>query len=102
MTTPHLSIVISAYNEAQNLDRGTLDEVVKYLSSQPKIWEIIIVNDGSTDNTSELLHAYAKKNTQVEIIDNPHQGKAIGIITGTLAARGKLVLFTDMDQATPI
>ncbi len=100
--TPYLSVIISAYNESQNLDRGVLNEVFKYLHGQKYTWEIILVNDGSSDETIELLKRFAKKDSRIQVIDNPHQGKALGIITGALAATGKVVLFTDMDQATPM
>ena len=99
---PYLSVIISAFNEEENYNRGVLDEVLKYLSSQKFTWEIILVNDGSSDNTSELLHKFSSQRSQVQVIDNPHMGKALGIITGALKARGEIVMFTDMDQATPI
>lgn len=100
--TPYLSVIISAYNEEDNLHRGSLNVLVDYLKEKDFSWELIIVNDGSTDSTSRLLHEFALGKTEIRIIDNPHMGKAGGIITGALAARGEIILFTDMDQATPI
>lgn len=99
---PFLSIVISAYNEEDNLHRGSLNVMVDFLKEKDFSWELIIVNDGSTDGTSKLLHQFALGKSDIRVIDNPHMGKAGGIITGTLAARGEIILFTDMDQATPI
>jgi len=102
MATPYLSIIITAYNEEDNLNRGSLSVVIDYLQSQLFPWELIVVNDGSTDSTLQLLNDFAKKHPGTTVIDNPHMGKAMGIITGALAATGEISLFTDMDQATPI
>lgn len=97
-----LSVVIPAYNEETNIRLGSLDKVSRYLEKQPYSWEIIIVNDGSTDNTPTLIKEFIGNNDVFNLINNPHQGKAATVITGMLAARGKYVLFTDLDQATPL
>ena len=97
MTNPYLSVVISAWNESANIRQGALDQVLNYLSGQKFSWEVIVVDDGSSDNTAELLKKYA-----VKIIRNPHQGKAAGIMTGVSHSAGEIILFCDMDQATPI
>ncbi len=98
----YLSIVIPAYNEETNIRLGSLDKVLRYLEHEVYSWEIIVVNDGSTDNTKKLLEEFAKANKNVRIINNPHQGKASTVVTGIRAARGEISLFTDLDQATPI
>ncbi|MEK9201151.1 MAG: glycosyltransferase, partial [Patescibacteria group bacterium] len=100
--TPYLSVIIPAYNEEDNLNRGTLDVAVAYLEKQPYPWEIVLVNDGSSDKTAEILKDFAQYQKHVRFIDNPHQGKAQTVITGVLAAQGEIILFSDMDQATPI
>lgn len=97
-----LSVVIPAYNEETNIRLGTLDKVARYLENQDYRWEAIIVNDGSSDRTSVLASEFCKANKGFRLIDNPHQGKAATVMTGMLAASGKIVLFTDLDQATPI
>lgn len=97
-----LSVIISAYNEQDNFARGTLGSIKSYLSSQKYSWEFIVVNDGSTDNTLSQLRSFAGNDSRVKIMDIPHQGKAGGIIAGATAAKGEIVLFADMDQATPI
>lgn len=102
MKQPYLSVIISAFNEADNINRGVLDELAGYLKKQDFTWELVIVNDGSSDNTEKLLQSFAKKHPQVQVISNPHQGKALGVISGALAATGELIIFTDMDQATPM
>ncbi len=98
----YLSVVIPAYNEETNIRLGALDKVAAYLREQGFTWEVVIVNDGSTDSTKKLLEEFTKKNRGFSFINNPHQGKAATVITGMLAAAGDIVLFSDLDQATPI
>jgi len=102
MKEVHLSVVIPAYNEATNIRLGALDKVSLFLEKQPYNWEVLVINDGSGDETLELLTKFTKNNQGFKVIDNPHQGKAASVITGVLAATGNLVLFCDLDQATPI
>lgn len=99
---PYLSVIAPAYNEEPNFKKGTIDEVPQYLQKQPYSWEIIIVDDGSEDQTATLAQDFAQKHKNVRVIKNPHQGKAETVKTGVLAAKGELILFTDFDQATPI
>lgn len=99
----NLSIIFPAYNEEHNLSRGVLDEVISFLSAQKFSWELIFVNDGSSDSTLELLRNFVKKYpVHTRVIDNPHMGKAAAILTGSESAVGKIILFSDLDQATPI
>lgn len=97
-----LSVVIPCYNEEKNLNLGVLEKVNRYLTGQKYSWEVIIVDDGSTDKSVSLIENFIAKHPGVSLIKNPHQGKAATIITGILAASGRYVLFTDLDQATPI
>lgn len=101
MKHPYLTIVIPAYNEEDNIRKGAPNKVVSYLKKQEYTWEVIFVDDGSADKTASLLSTLAKSDN-ISLIKNPHQGKAATVTTGVLAARGEIVLFTDMDQATPI
>ena len=98
----HLSVIIPAYNEEPNFERGTIDEVPKYLQNQNYSSEILIVDDGSEDNTAKLARDFAKKHKNVKVFENPHQGKAATVQTGIENANGEIILFTDFDQATPI
>lgn len=98
----YLSVIIPSFNEEANFSRGSLQNVVDYLRGQKFTWEVIVVNDGSTDSTQKLLDNFAKNNKNVRVIHNPHMGKAATVITGALSANGDIVLFSDMDQATPI
>ncbi len=99
---PFLSVIISAYNEEDNLHRGSLGLVTDYLKKQKYSWEIVVVNDGSTDRTINMLNEFAREHKNVRIVDNPHMGKAAGVISGAMNATGEIILFTDMDQATPM
>lgn len=99
---PFLSVVIPAYNEETNIRLGALDKVSRYLERQAYSWEAIIVDDGSTDGTKTLLHEFARANKGFRIIHNAHLGKAGTVATGMRAATGEIILFTDLDQATPI
>lgn len=97
-----LSIIIPAYNEENNLKRGVLEEVGNYLVSKRFVFEVIIVDDGSSDRSVELIKKFILKNKDFRLIQNQHGGKAYAVITGMQEASGDIVLFTDMDQATPI
>jgi glycosyltransferase involved in cell wall biosynthesis len=102
MKTNTLSVIIPAYNEETNIRLGAVDKVIRYLEKQSYEWELIIVNDGSTDKSVKLLSEISKANKNIRLLDNPHQGKAATVISGLLSATKDIVLFTDLDQATPI
>lgn len=102
MKKPYLSVVIPSYNEHGNLKRGVLASVWDYLKGQDYRWEVLIVDDGSTDDTADLAEDFAKTHSGFRVLREPHRGKGGTVIAGVLAARGDIVLFTDMDQATPI
>lgn len=99
---PRLSVVIPAYNEEPNFKKGLIDEAPRYLSKQSYDYEILIVDDGSDDETADLAQKFAKKYKNVRVIKNPHQGKAETVKTGVIEAKGEYILFTDFDQATPL
>ena len=98
----YLSVVIPAFNEVDNFHHGKLKEVDDYLAKQNYSWEVIVVDDGSTDNTSSLVSNWVKTKKNWYFIQNTHYGKAKTVSTGMLKARGHIRLFTDFDQATPI
>jgi len=102
MTEPYLSVIIPAYNEETNIRLGAFDKVMRYLEARSYTWEVIVVDDGSSDNTAALTDEFIGKNAHVRVIRNPHQGKAATVMTGIMEARGTIVLFSDLDQATPL
>jgi dolichyl-phosphate beta-glucosyltransferase len=99
---PAISVIIPCYNEAKNLQRGVLDEVYAYLRSQDVEWEVIIADDGSTDRSRELVEQTITGKPGFQLVALPHGGKPAAIWGGLQRARGDAVLFTDMDQSTPI
>lgn len=100
--TVYLSVVIPCYNEEKNLLLGALEKVENYLRVQKYSWEVIVVDDGSTDRSIPLIEEFISDNLGFSLIKNPHQGKAATVIAGMLKTHGKYALFTDLDQATPI
>ena len=97
-----LSVVIPAYNEEKTIEKGSLQEVWNFLSKQKFNWEIIVVDDASTDKTRYLSQAFAKNHKNTVVLAEPHRGKGGSVIAGMLKAAGDIILFCDMDQATPI
>jgi glycosyltransferase involved in cell wall biosynthesis len=100
--TPTYSIVIPAYNESVRI-RPTLDELLRYLREQAWDAEILVVNDGSSDNTAEIVREYGKLHPQVLLVENPgNRGKGYSVRNGMMHARGDVCLFTDADLSSPI
>lgn len=97
-----VSIVIPSYNEMANLQKGTLEKVERYLERQKYDYEVLVVDDGSTDGSLEFVKNFTRENKHFKLLENSHTGKAGAVTAGMLKASGDLVLFTDMDQATPI
>lgn len=98
----YLSVVIPAYNEEERIGH-TLGEVASYLSEKPYSWEIIVVNDGSTDRTVEVVSGLCGEVPGLRIIDyGRNRGKGWAVREGMLAARGSLRLFMDADNSTTV
>lgn len=101
-SSPLLSVIIPAYNERTNFKSGKLNQIHEFLSKQDYSWEALVVDDGSTDCTPKLIAEWIEKKPHWKLIKNHHAGKAQTVATGMLNAKGKIRLFTDFDQATPI
>jgi glycosyltransferase involved in cell wall biosynthesis len=99
---PFLSVVIPCWNEEKNLESGVLDQVHDYMVQQDNAWEVVIVNDGSTDDSRALIQAFVQDKPQFALYDIPHGGKPAAVWAGIQQSQGDIVLFTDMDQSTPI
>jgi dolichyl-phosphate beta-glucosyltransferase len=97
-----ISIVIPAYNEAERLG-PTLDCVVSFAETSGWNAEIIVVDDGSTDGTADLVRSYARKRGTIRLVQNPgNHGKGYSVRNGVLNAGGEFILFTDADMSSPI
>ena len=96
------SIVIPAYNEGQRL-APTLETVLAYVHQQGWDAEVIVVNDGSRDNTAEIVRSFAAKDPMLRLVENPgNRGKGYAVRNGILNSRGEIVLFSDADLSSPI
>ena len=96
------SIVIPAYNESERLG-ATLEKVLAYVSQQGWEAEVIVVNDGSRDNTAAIVRAIAKNNPILRLLENPgNRGKGYSVRNGMLNSRGDIVVFSDADLSSPI
>ena len=99
---PLLSLVIPAYNEAESLRRGVLQQVADYLDSQSYASEVLVVDDGSEDETAALIEEFAREHPSFSLLRGEHQGKALTVQRGVLSAQGRHILFADLDLATPL
>ena len=96
---PALSLVLPCYDEAARLP-DTLAGYLAALPRQPSEVEVLVVDDGSTDQTVAVAHAAAARDPRVRVVaGQPHRGKGFAVRTGVLAAAGQLVVFTDADGA---
>lgn len=101
MDGPFLSVVIPAYNEEARIGR-TLERMAAYLESQPYSWDMIVVSDGSSDRTEQIVQEFAASRPNVRLVAyRPNQGKGNAVRVGMLEATGERVLFMDADLATP-
>ncbi len=97
---PYLSIIIPIFNEEKRLEN--LKEITSYLRRQKMSWEIVTVNDGSTDKTEKILKDLKKK-LHIRLLSySPNKGKGYAIKVGMLNAKGRYRLFLDIDLSTPI
>lgn len=102
MNPVFLSVIIPAYNEESRLP-SYLADIVAHLDTQKTLYEIIVVDDGSTDSTAAGVKRIMAANSRISLITLPrNRGKGYAVKIGMLLACGKLRLFTDADGATPI
>jgi dolichyl-phosphate beta-glucosyltransferase len=115
---PSLTLVLPAYNESERLPEA-LDELFGYLgragparaggraATELGPWDVLVVDDGSTDGTAELVESRAESapdtdgRRRLRVLRIPHGGKGAAVRAGIMAATGDLVVFTDADMATP-
>ncbi|MBI2625197.1 MAG: glycosyltransferase family 2 protein [Candidatus Nealsonbacteria bacterium] len=98
----HLSVIIPAFNEEKRLSK-TLEAIDLYLKKQNYAYEIIVVNDGSKDKTSEITNGLMGNIRNLKLIDNrENRGKGAVVRQGMLGSGGDYRVFTDADNSTPI
>ncbi len=97
-----LSIIIPCYNEKERFKEGIL-HFLNYLNNKKYQWELILVNDGSKDETLKLMEEMSRKNENVKVISYKiNKGKGHAIKVGVKKARGDIILFSDLDHSVPI
>jgi len=99
---PYLSVIIPGYNEEKTISK-TLLAVDQYLQKQPFEYEIIMVSDGSKDQTAQIAQDFTRQIKNLKVIDNKeNHGKGWVVRQGMLAAQGQVRLFMDADNATTL
>ena len=93
-----ISIIIPVYNEAQRIPKN-LKKIFRYFQNDD--YEVIVVDDGSTDHTAEVVRSLANDKTRI-LRNQVNMGKGFSVKKGVLAASKKLILFSDADLSTPI
>lgn len=100
--SPKLSVVIPCYNEQERFKNG-IEHFLNYLKKQKYKWEIVLVNDGSRDNTLTLIKQISATNPNLKIVSyKNNRGKGHAITKGVENAKGEIILFSDLDHAVPI
>lgn len=99
---PQLSLIIPAYNEEARIGKS-LDRILRFLDSQPYIFEVIIVDDGSRDRTGEMVEERLGKHPALKLHRQPaNLGKGMAVQRGMLLGSGQYLFFSDADLSVPI
>jgi glycosyltransferase involved in cell wall biosynthesis len=102
MSHPRLSIVIPAYNESARIE-ATLDRVMSCVASEGWDAEVLVIDDGSKDNTAGIVKRWMDVFPRLHLIQNPgNRGKGYSVRNGLLQAAGDIVMFTDADLSAPM
>ena len=102
MNHPRYSIVIPAYNETARIE-GALSSVSGCIRARGWDAEVLVVDDGSIDDTAALVERWALRHPEVRLIQNGYnRGKGYSVRNGMLRAAGEIVMFTDADLSSPI
>jgi glycosyltransferase involved in cell wall biosynthesis len=102
MAHPQLSIVIPAYNESARIEHA-LDRVLSCIAEQGWDAEVLVVDDGSKDDTAAIVQRWMVQHPRLHLIQNPgNRGKGYSVRNGLLQAAGDIVMFTDADLSAPM
>ena len=101
MPRPFLSLVIPAYNEERRLPH-TLEQVALFLASQTYSWEVIVVDNASSDKTPEVIRDFAQRYPEIRGLHEKRRGKGRAVKSGMLAAQGEYRFMCDADLSMPI
>jgi glycosyltransferase involved in cell wall biosynthesis len=102
LSTIHLSVIIPVYNEAARIP-STLPQVLQFLDARPQSYELIVVDDGSKDDTANQVEVLIRNQPRARLLRCPvNRGKGAAVRAGMLSARGEFLLFTDADLSAPI
>jgi dolichyl-phosphate beta-glucosyltransferase len=101
VSTPFLSIIIPAHNEATRLP-NTLEQVFAFAAQQTYELEVLVVENGSIDNTYQIAQEFAMQHSEMRVLQNALRGKGRAVRQGMLAARGKYRFMCDVDLSMPV
>lgn len=94
--------MLPAYNESERIT-STIENILAHANQHGWSAEIIVVNDGSKDDTARIVREYASKDSMLRLIENPgNRGKGFSVKNGMLHANGEILLFSDADLSSPI
>ncbi|MGH9577869.1 MAG: dolichyl-phosphate beta-glucosyltransferase, partial [Terriglobales bacterium] len=100
--SPKYSLIIPAYNESQRIT-ATLEKILAHIAQEQWDAEVLVVNDGSRDDTADIIRRYAAAHSSVWLVENPgNRGKGYSVRNGMQQARGDVLLFSDADLSSPI
>ena len=99
--TPKLSVIIPAFNEARRIV-PTLEDVAAHLGTRDYGWEVLVVDDGSADETAETVSGWARESPNIRLISIAHFGKGWAVKTGMLESKGDYRFMCDADLSMPI
>lgn len=101
LSVPFLSVIVPAYNEEARIS-ASLTAIADYLGGQNYSWEVLVVDDGSTDATARLAGEFIGNNSRVHLVSVPHGGKGWAVKQGMLRAQGQYRFLCDADLSMPI
>jgi len=90
----HVSVIVPVYNGSQDL-RETIESVLQQTFTD---FELLVVDDGSTDSTADVIRGYAERDSRVRLVSQPNQGVAAARNTGIQESRGEIIAFLDHDD----